>query len=284
MTGIAPTAPALPAPRAGLSAASPTDPAATAFVLCAGLCAEEGPSAEGEPSLPAAPEESLDNPLAGLLAMLNLALPKVAEPLPPGGAALPATETATATAVEGGGLAALPEQPAESSILVAALPSGLPTQGGIAAAAAILPSPVPTQMPMPASVAPAAPPLSPQQPDFADALGEQIGWIVGEERSEASIELHPPELGPIRIRIEHRGDQSSLLFQATHPQTRDLLAASLPQLRDLLNAQGIELARAQVSAPAARRDELPRVTPERERGEPPPRRRQWHLGLIDRYA
>lgn len=284
MTGIAPTAPALPAPRAGLAAASPTDPAATAFVLCAGLCAEEGPSVGGEPSLPAAPEESPDNPLAGLLAMLNLALPKVAEPLPPGGAGLPAIETATA--VEGGGTAALPELSAESSILVAALPSGPLTEGAVAAAAAIPPSPVPVPVPvpMPASVAPAAPPLSPQQPDFADALGEQIGWIVGEERSEASIELHPPELGPIRVRIEHRGDQSSLLFQATHPQTRELLAASLPQLRDLLNAQGIELARAQVSAPSARREESPRVTPERERGEAPPRRRQWHLGLIDRYA
>lgn len=278
MTGIAPTAPALPPARP--AAASPPDPAATAFALCAGLCAEEGPSAEGERSLPAEPEESPDHPLAGLLAMLNLAMPTPPERLPAGGGSV------VAAPVEGRGTNVLPELPTEALVPVTAPAADPIMEGAVAAAAAaaLTPSSVPAALPATVVVAPPAPPLSPQQPDFAEALGEQIGWIVGEERSEASIELHPPELGPIRIRIAHSGEQSSLLFQATHPQTRELLVASLPQLRDLLNAQGIELARAQVTAPSARRDELPRVTPERERGEQPPRRRQWHVGLIDRYA
>jgi flagellar hook-length control protein FliK len=276
MTGIAATAPALPLLRPA-AAASPLDPAAATFALCAGLCVEEGPSMEGEPRLPAAPEESADHPLAGLLAMLNLAMPTAPAPtLTPAG-------RGQVVAVEGRG-AALPELPAEAWVPMA-VPAADPTmEGTLAAAAAMTPSSVPAALPAPVAVTPPTPTLSPQQPDFADALGEQVCWIVGEERSEASIELHPPELGPIRIRIEHGGEQSSLLFQATHPQTRELLAASLSQLRDLLNAQGIELARAQVTAPSARRDELPRVTPERERGEPPPRRRQWQVGLIDHYA
>lgn len=278
MTGIAPTAPALPPVRPA-AAGSPPDPAATAFALCAGLCVEEGPSVEGEPSLPAAPEESAEHPLAGLLAMLNLAMPPTPAPvLTPAG-----DGPVVAAPVEGRGTA-LPELPTGAWVPVAVPVADPLTEGAAAAAAAMTPASVPAALPAPAAVLPPAPTLSPQQPDFADALGEQVSWIVGDERSEASIELDPPELGPIRIRIEHGGEQSSLLFQATHPQTRELLAASLPQLRDLLNAQGIELARAQVTAPPVRRDELPRVTPERERGEPPPRRRQWKVGLIDHYA
>jgi len=277
MTGIAPTAPALPAVRPA-AAASPPDPAATAFALCAGLCAEQGPSMEGEPRLPAAPEESAGHPLAGLLAMLNLATP-MPTPTPTPAAGGPVV----AAAVEGRA-AALPELPAEAWGPVAVPAADPVMQGAVAAAAAMTPSSAPAALPVPVAAMPPAPTLSPQQPDFADALGEQVSWIVGDGRSEASIELDPPELGPIRIRIEHGGEQSSLLFQATHPQTRELLAASLPQLRDLLNAQGIELARAQVTAPTARRDELPRVTPERERGESPPRRRPWQVGLIDHYV
>lgn len=136
-----------------------------------------------------------------------------------------------------------------------------------------------------ASMAPAAqpmPPLSLDDPGWSASLGERVSWATESGLTEATIDLNPEELGPIRIRIETQGQLADVSFQAAHAATRELLSQSLPQLRELLNGQGLDMARSQVAAlPQARRGEARAAA---EPALPQGKRRFWRLGLVDDYA
>lgn len=95
-------------------------------------------------------------------------------------------------------------------------------------------------------MADAANPLLLDHPDAMADLGERILWQLDAEVSEASIELHPAELGQLTVRIETRGDQAQVQFVAQEAATRNLLNQAMPQLRELLNSSGLQLTRSQV--------------------------------------
>jgi flagellar hook-length control protein FliK len=169
-------------------------------------------------------------------------------------------------------LRAQPEAAAPSPPFSLALP--LPALPPAAGAAAVPAAPL--------SSTPALPPISLDQPDWSASLGERVSWATESGLSEATIDLHPEELGPIRIRIETQGGLADVSFQAAHAATRELLAQSLPQLRSLLNGQGMDMGRSQVAAlPAPRRGEGRAGAEEPAGGTG---RRLYRIGLVDDYA
>ena len=134
----------------------------------------------------------------------------------------------------------------------------------------------------PLSSTPALPPLSLDDPDWSTSLSERVNWATESGLSEATIDLHPEELGPIRIRIETQGSLADVSFQAANAATRELLAQSLPQLRGLLNGQGMDMGRSQVAAmPVSRRGEARGLADE---AAPVTGRRLYRVGLVDDYA
>ncbi|MDM4770806.1 flagellar hook-length control protein FliK [Solimonas sp. SE-A11] len=134
----------------------------------------------------------------------------------------------------------------------------------------------------PLSSTPALPPLSLDDPDWSASLGERVSWATESGLSEATIDLQPDELGPIRIRIETQGSLADVSFQAANAATRELLAQSLPQLRGLLNGQGMDMGRSQVAAmPGSRRGEARGLADE---AAPIAGRRLYRVGLVDDYA
>ncbi|NKF21695.1 flagellar hook-length control protein FliK [Solimonas marina] len=94
--------------------------------------------------------------------------------------------------------------------------------------------------------------LPPEHSQFVESLGERIVWAAdgaaNGELSQATIELHPAELGCLRIQVQMRGDTAHVAFSADNPATRALLSDALPQLREMMSAQGVQLLRAQVDA------------------------------------
>lgn len=89
------------------------------------------------------------------------------------------------------------------------------------------------------------------QADGADLgvdLGERISWLMQQGLGEATIELHPAELGALTIRIETQGQQAQVHILAAEPAARALLSQCLPQLRDLLGASGLTLTKGQVES------------------------------------
>ncbi len=97
--------------------------------------------------------------------------------------------------------------------------------------------------------APPSLPLSPQlnSPQWQNALGERMVWMVKRDIQQAELRLNPKHLGPVEVRIEVRNEQASITFSAHHAVTRDALEAAVPRLREMLGDAGLTLASADVS-------------------------------------
>ncbi len=84
-------------------------------------------------------------------------------------------------------------------------------------------------------------------PQWQNALGERLVWMVRNEFQQAEIRLNPQHLGPVEVRIEIRNEQASINFSAHHMATRDTLEAAIPRLREMLGEAGVFLANVNVS-------------------------------------
>lgn len=77
-----------------------------------------------------------------------------------------------------------------------------------------------------------------RSPEWAQALGEKITWLVDQNLSSAQIKLNPPQLGPIDVRIAVSGDSTQVSVSAHNLITRDALEAAAPRLREALTSHG----------------------------------------------
>jgi len=89
--------------------------------------------------------------------------------------------------------------------------------------------------------------LAGAQGDFAEGLAGQVRIIVGTASREATMQLHPAELGRLHVTINTDGDQARVVFVTDTAHARDAIEQSLPRLRDLLQQSGLDLAEGDVS-------------------------------------
>ena len=83
--------------------------------------------------------------------------------------------------------------------------------------------------------------------EWGNALGSRIVLMVANDIQQARIQLDPPELGSLEIRLQVQQDQATVQVQTQNPQVRDVLEASAQRLRDALAGQGIQLSGFDVS-------------------------------------
>ena len=142
-------------------------------------------------------------------------------------------EARGATAAPSGGDAPANAASSFASVLSLASPAG---------ASVSAPAPEPAQMENPWPV---------QDPAFVEHLAGQVSeaLVGGIERAE--ITLNPRDLGPIRIELSLSGENASIAFSATQPETRTAIEQSLPILRNMLSEHGLALAQASVNGGAA---------------------------------
>jgi flagellar hook-length control protein FliK len=86
------------------------------------------------------------------------------------------------------------------------------------------------------------------QPGFAQDLGQRVVLLATGQVKSAELALNPAELGPVRVSIEVRGQDASLVFVASAAATRSALEEALPRLREMFSQQGLNLADASVGA------------------------------------
>ncbi|WP_374349766.1 flagellar hook-length control protein FliK [Chitinimonas sp.] len=78
------------------------------------------------------------------------------------------------------------------------------------------------------------------------ALGHQVVMMVSNQHQEVELQLNPPHLGPLDIKLSLDKDQASLTFVAATAPVREALNASLPRLEEMLAESGIQLAQSNV--------------------------------------
>jgi flagellar hook-length control protein FliK len=84
-----------------------------------------------------------------------------------------------------------------------------------------------------------------------DWLAEPIVQLVSSSRREMAIQLRPPELGELTVRVAVNGRDVSAWFETAQPQVQQALTQALPQLHTDLGNAGYALTGAWVGADAS---------------------------------
>jgi flagellar hook-length control protein FliK len=74
--------------------------------------------------------------------------------------------------------------------------------------------------------------------DFAQGLSDRVSWMVDNGVNGAKLQVNPPQLGPIELRISVQGDHAQVWMTTHSAVARDALESSSPKLREMLGAQG----------------------------------------------
>lgn len=82
---------------------------------------------------------------------------------------------------------------------------------------------------------------------FNAEVAGRVSLMVRNGTAEANLQLNPPELGRMEVRIATEGDQARILFTVQGAETRDVIEQALPRLRDMLEQGGLSLARFDVA-------------------------------------
>ena len=80
----------------------------------------------------------------------------------------------------------------------------------------------------------------------AQALQEQVQFLLNRKLDTVEIRLDPPELGNLQIKLHLNQDQAQVGIVVQNSHARELLEQTLPRLREMLAQQGIQLGQTQV--------------------------------------
>lgn len=84
-------------------------------------------------------------------------------------------------------------------------------------------------------------------PDWGQELGNRVAWLATERVQSATLQINPPQLGPVEITLTITDDRASVTFVSPHVLVRDAIENSLASLREALAGSGLELGHASVS-------------------------------------
>lgn len=75
----------------------------------------------------------------------------------------------------------------------------------------------------------------------APNINERVQWMMGAQKQVAEIQLDPPELGALQIKVSTQNDQTSVNFVVANAAVKDALEQQMPKLREFFEQQGIDL-------------------------------------------
>ncbi len=85
------------------------------------------------------------------------------------------------------------------------------------------------------------------QPQWGESLAGRVSLLLSENQQTAKININPPELGPIEIRVTIKNEQANINFFAHHGDVRDAIEDAFPKLREMLSQNGLSMGESNVS-------------------------------------
>lgn len=266
LPGVDTTAPTDPA--TAVTGQTPIDAALLAAAVAVPVAAPASPIPASQPAETDAVDPAIKQPALPVDALPVHALP-VASEATPKRSDRPATEARPTLVPAAESEPRADAQPADPDVQVRAAPVPMPVAAvdgrmrepatDIKATAA----PAPTVVESPNPLHPgaeirresgtAAPvkvevtqPLS--APAWRDAFADKVTWMANARQPVAELQINPPQLGPVEIRVSMNADQASLSFFSPHAAVREAIQASLPRLTDAFAASGLTLGNVLVGA------------------------------------
>lgn len=77
--------------------------------------------------------------------------------------------------------------------------------------------------------------------EWLASVAEQVSKVAAQNLNFAEIQLDPPELGALQVRVQVNNDQATVSFSAQSSQVRDALEQHGQRLRELFDAEGMNL-------------------------------------------
>jgi flagellar hook-length control protein FliK len=74
--------------------------------------------------------------------------------------------------------------------------------------------------------------------EFGQGVADRVSLLMDSNLTSAKLQVNPPALGPIEVRIALQGGHAQVWFTSHSSATRDALESSAPKLREMLGAQG----------------------------------------------
>ncbi len=85
------------------------------------------------------------------------------------------------------------------------------------------------------------------QPQWATAIAERTAMIASQNIQFAELQLDPPELGPLQVKVSIHQDQASVSFVSANQAVRESVDQSIIKLKELFEEQGLDLVDVDVS-------------------------------------
>jgi len=86
-----------------------------------------------------------------------------------------------------------------------------------------------------------------QQPQWSQAVGQRVLWMAAQNLSSAELQLNPPELGPMQVKVSMQNDQISVNFTSAQSVVREALDQGAARLREMFESEGLDLVNVDVS-------------------------------------
>ncbi len=86
-----------------------------------------------------------------------------------------------------------------------------------------------------------------QSPQWGEQIAKRISIMSTQDVQTARIQLDPPEMGALEVKIKMQNDHITVAFTSGNQQVRDALEAQSPRLREMLEQQGVNLTDVNVS-------------------------------------
>ena len=109
----------------------------------------------------------------------------------------------------------------------------------LAAAGKVRSTAEPMQMVMPEGTRPG-------MPAWSQAVNNRVMMMASQNGQFAEIQLDPPELGSLLVKLQVKNEQVSVVFTTPHGSVREAIEQSLPRLREMFAEQGLDLAESSV--------------------------------------
>lgn len=91
-------------------------------------------------------------------------------------------------------------------------------------------------------------PVPVQSPDWSESVGNKVIWMSNQNTQVAEMQLNPPNLGPMEVRLTIQQDQATLSFVSQNASVREALQNAIPKLNEMLANTGLNLGSVQVGA------------------------------------
>ena len=74
--------------------------------------------------------------------------------------------------------------------------------------------------------------------EFSQGVSDRVSYMVDSGLNGAKLQVNPPQLGPIEVRIAVQGNHAQIWMTTHSSVTREALQAAAPKLHELLGSQG----------------------------------------------